>query len=214
MPPRPIHGGGARKRPAIVETRYRACQGKPCPRKPPRFELPAVARTCPLPADSTRVLYLSYTPGVFRDGERRPVGLAEVAIGEDDDRHPALREADDGVTEPYRLAGMPERIAGDPPAEAILDRRVVGEGGRREREPARLLAEDPVVLQRGVPFRQVVDRCIDAAVAENSARRALVRTLPGAVHIAVAKGPVGDRGDAFLVRHRPRHAERLEDALP
>src|SRR5688572_12959690 len=205
--------GRGPKRPAIVETRYWACQGKTCPQKRPGSEATAAFRVRSLPIELPDVFRLSYKPEALRDGESRPVSLSRVAVREDDDRQPALREAGDRVAEPHGLAGVPDRVPRDPPTEAVPDCRVVGGRRRREREPARARAQEPVIAKRGIPFREVADRRVDASIAEDRARRALVRALPGAVHFAIAICPVVDGGDSLPMRDAPRHAERPEDAL-
>src|SRR5688572_18340678 len=196
-------GGGGPKRPAIVETRYRACQGETCPQKKPGFEASAVVRVRSLSIELPGFFCLSYTQDSLRDSEPRPVRLSSVAVREDNDRQPAVREADDGAAEPHGLAGVPDGVPRDPPAETVLNRRVVGGRRRREREPARVRTQEPIVAKRGIPFGEVVDRRVDASIAEDRARRALVDALPGAVHFAIAIRPVADRGECLPIRGSP-----------
>jgi hypothetical protein len=53
---------------------------------------------------------------------------------------------------------MPQRFAGDAPAEAVLDVRIIGFRRGSERQPARFVVEQAVVVQRGIPAREIVDR--------------------------------------------------------
>src|SRR5678816_1212897 len=80
------------------------------------------------------------------DRQRHAVRLRIVAIGQDDHAQVALRIAHDDVAESDALAGMPERLARDAPAEAVLDRRIVGPGPWREGEFARRVAQQAVVV--------------------------------------------------------------------
>src|SRR5690606_31873630 len=101
-------------------------------------------------------------------------------------------------------ARVPDGIAGDAQAEAVG--RLVGFAGdadvRGEGERARGVGEQAVVVHGRVPAREVVDRGVDAAVAEHRAGGALVGALPALAVGAVAPGPVrhvgaaGDVGDA------------------
>ncbi|KAG1390876.1 hypothetical protein G6F58_012858 [Rhizopus delemar] len=88
-----------------------------------------------------------------------------------------------------------------------------GRGGRAEHRAARGLGQQAVVIQRRIPAGQVVQRGIDAAIAEYGAGGALVGALPAAIEPAVAIGTRGDRVDTVLVGHGMGHAQRAEDAL-
>ena len=70
-----------------------------------------------------------------------------------------------------------------------------------------------VVVQRRVPLGQVVQRGIDATVAEYRAGGALVGALPAAVDLAVAIRALRHVVHAVLVGDGVRHAQRLEDPL-
>src|SRR5690606_35338702 len=95
--------------------------------------------------------------------------------------------AQDHVAEADGFAGMPAQVAVDAPAEPVgfdiglaihwLLRRECGLA------PARV--EQAVVVERRIPFREIVDRRMDAAVAEHGAGAALVRALPASVDPAV-----------------------------
>src|SRR3546814_6339071 len=82
---------------------------------------------------------------------------------------------------------------------------------RAEGELARGVAEQAIVVQRGVPLRQVVDRGVDAAVAAGGAGDALVGACPAAVLLAVAIGAfVHVRATAY-VHQGVIHVQRPED---
>src|SRR5690606_2116131 len=127
---------------------------------------------------------------------------------------PLLRVADDHVAKAHRLARVPHAFAIQAPAVAVgvhvvLVHRhpgLVGEG-----QGAGVVGQQPVVVQRRVPARHVVERTVDATVAQHRAGRALVGALPGAVDQAVAVGAVGHGGDAVLEGDAVVHAQRGED---
>src|SRR6185312_9777294 len=135
------------------------------------------------------------------DRQRSAVRLRLVAVAEQDHGEALLRPAHDHVAETDAFAGVPQRVAGDAPAIAVAGLvRFAGDlHVRAEGELARGVAEQAVVVQRGVPLRQVLDRGIDAAVAAGGAGDALVGPRPLAAHLAVAVGAVVHVGAALLV---------------
>src|SRR5690606_29455427 len=149
------------------------------------------------------------------DAEGGLVGLGVVAVAEQDHRQPLFRPAHHDVAETDGLARVPDGIAGDAQAEAVGG--LVGFAGdahvRCEGERTRRIREQAVVVHGGVPAREVVDRGIDAAVAEHRAGGALVGALPAFAVGAVAPGAVRDVGAAGDVGDAVVHAQRLEDAL-
>src|SRR5688572_12118472 len=122
----------------------------------------------------------SARPEHAADRERGTVWLGVVAVAEHDHGQALLRPAHDHVAETDRLARMPQRAAGDAPTEAVAGlMRLTGDlRMRRECERARGVVEQAVVVERRVPLREIVDRGVDAAVAEHGAGRALVGALP------------------------------------
>jgi len=158
--------------------------------------------------------------------QRRWVGRRIVAVRQDDDREAPLRVAHDDVAKSDRFARMPASLAGDAPAEAILNGRIVGRGRSLEREAQRGRPQKPVLAKCRIPFREVVDGGIDTAVAEGGAGQALIGARPRMPGGAVAEGAVRDDRLACLdatvlcmpsgwkMRSRRTEAKSLADARP
>src|SRR4051794_28851002 len=85
------------------------------------------------------------------DGERHPVRLRIVAVGQHDHAQVRFRITHDHIAKTDGLAGMPQRGACDAPAETVLDLVIVGFRPWRERKLSRSVAEQAVVVLRGVP---------------------------------------------------------------
>src|SRR5438132_132673 len=66
----------------------------------------------------------------IRNRQRRLVRLRIIPIGQHDDGHPLVGEADDHVAEAHRFAGVPLRavaaVLAVAPSESVADGRVVG----------------------------------------------------------------------------------------
>src|SRR5256885_16316336 len=93
-------------------------------------------------------------------------------------------KANDGVAESDRLARMPYVAAAvmlaDPPAESVLNARIVGLRLRHER-----LIEFACV-EPCDPMHEGIDRCVDSAVASHRAPFALIGAAPDAIVVTVS----------------------------
>src|SRR5258706_15323181 len=147
------------------------------------------------------------------DGERRRVGWGVVAVRQDDDRETLLQEPHDGIAKADGFARVPTRLAGDTPAEAVLNGRVIGLDRGLKREPQRFRPQEPVAAKRGIPFREVVDRGIDTAVAQCCAGEVLIGANPRMLAPAIAEGSMRDNRDAGFERHRILHAEPFDNTF-
>ena len=174
-----------------------------------------------------------------RDRTRRPAArerrVEVAAVGEDHDRELVVREALDRRAEPDRLAVVPHPRVTSPgieePAEAVGHRlsgrevvaargprwpagsRAVGECRGRERRLHRRWREQRARVQGLVPFRQISEGRVDAAVAERCGRRALIGLAEGIGLARVTEGAARHLVPAALVGERAVHAQRCEDAL-
>src|SRR5690349_8185702 len=151
----------------------------------------------------------------LRDLQHGLVRLRIVPVAEQDHRQVLLGPAHDHVAEADALARVPQRVAGDAPAVAVArfvrladDLHVRAEGVL-----ARGVAEQATVVERGVPFGQVVDVRVDAAVAAGGGGEALVGAQPAALGPAVAVGAVGYGLRVMDVQQGVVHVQRREDAL-
>src|SRR5690348_9034158 len=129
----------------------------------------------------------------LRDLQHGLVRLRIVPVAEQDHREVLLGPAHDHVAEADALARVPQRVAGDAPAVAVarLVRLADDLHVRAEGILARGVAEQAIVVERGVPFGKVVDVRVDAAVAAGGGGEALVGAQPAALGPAVAVGAVG-----------------------
>src|SRR6202034_1265296 len=78
--------------------------------------------------------------------------------------------------------------------------------------PHFLLAQQGVLAQSAIPFRQVIERRIDPAVAQHGRCGALVRFAPSPVILTVPIRAVRHFILAFLVSQRVFHLERSENS--
>jgi len=126
-----------------------------------------------------------------------------------------LWPAHDHIAKADAFAGMPKRVATDAPAETIVG--LVGLPHhfrmRAEGKLARGIAQQAVVVKRGVPFRQIIDAGVDAAIATGGAGEILIGQLPLAIDIAVAVSAIRHGLGVMHVEQRVIHVQRREDAL-
>src|SRR3978361_1253279 len=97
-----------------------------------------------------------------------------VAIGQDDDAEMLLRPTHDDVAKADAFTGVPHGVVAESPAESVAGVGIAAGIVRRERQLARILAEQLVGVERRIPFREVVDRGVYTAVAARGAGDALI----------------------------------------
>src|SRR5207247_11096760 len=123
----------------------------------------------------------------------------------------SLGKTHDLVVESDRLAGVPHKalatVLADAPSESVANGRIVGgrRGNQRFIEPAALQPRDPV--------DEIVNRRVNAAVAEDGAGQALVGATPSFISATVSVGPVRDSRDSFFKRDGRVHPRRFENIL-
>jgi hypothetical protein len=104
-------------------------------------------------------------------------------------------------------------ITVDEPAKAVVGLAAVGEKGGGPHQLLQARAEEHALVEGPIPGDQVVHRRVDAAVAQDAARRALVgKTIPRRC-CGIAEGTVRYDRDAGLPCHGRRHADSREDPV-
>src|SRR5687767_13299691 len=107
---------------------------------------------------------------------------------------------------------MPEGLTGDPPAESVTHRWIIGCRMSDQRHSSRLVAQESPVVPGRVPLREIVYRRINPTVTEHGTREALVLSCPFTVRHRVAERTIADSGDPFFMRDCVVHPEWSEDA--
>src|SRR6185312_11914532 len=148
-----------------------------------------------------RERYLLFSTGLplkeRRDFARGLIRFRIVAVAEQDHGEALPRPAQDDVAEADALAGVPDLfvavlIVMQAPTVAVpVDVGFTGDARvRRERQLARFVVQQPAVIKRRIPLRQILDVGIDAAVAARGAGGVLVGAHPFAAGFAVSIGAV------------------------
>src|SRR5713101_9852990 len=108
-----------------------------------------------------------------------------------------IGKAHQGVAEAHRLARMrdqpPAAMLADPPTESILHLRVVGDGLGLKGS-----IETPA-LEPGDPVDEIIDRRVDAAIAEDGAGETLIGAVPRSI-AGISVSAIGNCRDSFFKR--------------
>src|SRR5712691_8682301 len=99
--------------------------------------------------------------------QRRPMRRSFVSVSQYHDGEVLPGKTHDRIAKSDCLAGVPHVatavMLADPPSKSVAHRGIVGRGGRNER------LIETAALQPGDPVNEIVDRGVDAAVAEDGA---------------------------------------------
>src|SRR5881398_1249892 len=94
---------------------------------------------------------------------------------------------------------------------AVFKVRPAGMCGKRVGE--HLLADEFFGIKRQIPFKEIRNRRINAAVAQNRAGDALIAQFPAACSIDVTISAIWHAGESCHVGDRIRHAQRIKNLL-